>query len=163
MRVTEGIDLQGADVGGEECEVLGGRGEHVPRVEVEEGGVEVQPDGGGEGHGEVGEDVVAKGNAFGILVGELAYNDINGCECRINHDNTVDDHGCEIQLLCSLRSVTHTQNKLGRDTKDTNIFEEEEYVFSDIVAEGVDRRVCQRAGDEVEGEVEVGEGEEGEK
>ena len=35
--VAEGVDLERADVGGEEGKVLRGGGEHVPRVEVEEG------------------------------------------------------------------------------------------------------------------------------
>ena len=43
--VAEGVDLQGADVGGKEGEVLGGGGEHVPRVKVEEGHEEVKSDG----------------------------------------------------------------------------------------------------------------------
>ena len=42
MGVAEGVDLQGADVGGEEGEVLRAGGEHVPGVEVEEGHEEVQ-------------------------------------------------------------------------------------------------------------------------
>lgn len=45
MGVTKGVDLQRADVGGEEGEVLSRGGEHVPGVEVEEGGVEIQSDG----------------------------------------------------------------------------------------------------------------------
>ena len=43
--VAEGVDLEGADVGGEEGEVLGRGGEHVPGVEVEEGHEEVEADG----------------------------------------------------------------------------------------------------------------------
>ena len=42
--VAEGVDLQSADVGWEEGEVLRRGGEHVPGVEVEEGGVEVKSD-----------------------------------------------------------------------------------------------------------------------
>lgn len=60
MGIAEGVDLEGADVGGEEGEVLGGGGEHVPGVEVEEGHEEVKADGCGGGDDEIGEDVVAE-------------------------------------------------------------------------------------------------------
>lgn len=42
VRVAEGVDLQRADVGGEEQEIGAGGGEHVPWVEVEEGHEEVE-------------------------------------------------------------------------------------------------------------------------
>lgn len=42
VRVAEGVNLEGADVGGEQGEVLGGGGEHVPWVEVEEGHEKVE-------------------------------------------------------------------------------------------------------------------------
>ncbi len=45
MGVTERVDLEGADVGGKEGEVLGCGGEHVPGVEVEEGHEEVEANG----------------------------------------------------------------------------------------------------------------------
>ena len=35
VSVAEGIDLKRADVRREKSKVLGGRGEHMPRVEVE--------------------------------------------------------------------------------------------------------------------------------
>lgn len=96
MRVAEGVDLQGADVGWEEGEVLRGGGEHVPGVEVEEGGVEVQSDRGSQRHGEVGEDVVSEGNAICVFTGELADDDVDCREGGVDHDDAVDDHGCEI-------------------------------------------------------------------
>lgn len=42
--VAEGVDLEGADVGGKEGEVLGCGCEHMPGVEVEEGHEEVEAD-----------------------------------------------------------------------------------------------------------------------
>lgn len=40
--VAEGVDLQGADVRGEKSKILGGRGEHVPGVQVEERHEEIE-------------------------------------------------------------------------------------------------------------------------
>lgn len=45
--VAEGVDLEGADVRGEQGEVLRGRGEHVPWIQVEEGHEEVKASGRG--------------------------------------------------------------------------------------------------------------------
>ena len=58
--VAEGVDLEGADVGGEEGEVLCRGGEHVPGVEIEEGHEEVEADSGGCGYHEVGEEIVTE-------------------------------------------------------------------------------------------------------
>jgi len=83
--VAEGVDLQGADVGGEEGEVLRRRGEHVPGVEVEEGHEEVQAQGGARGDDQVREDVVAEREArAGVL--ELRDDDVEGREGRVGHD-----------------------------------------------------------------------------
>lgn len=89
--VAEGVDLEGADVGGEEGEVLGRGGEHVPGVEVEEGHEEVEADGGGGGDDQVGEHVVAEREA-GVRVAELADDDVEGREGGVGHDDGVDDH-----------------------------------------------------------------------
>lgn len=45
VRVAEGVDLERADVGREEQEIGSRRGEHVPRVEVEEGHEEIETHG----------------------------------------------------------------------------------------------------------------------
>ena len=90
VRVAEGVDLQGADVRGQQREVLRGRGEHVPRVEVEEGHEEIEADGGGGGDDEVGEDVVAQvERGFGAL--QLRHDDVERGEGRICHNHRVDD------------------------------------------------------------------------
>ena len=96
MGVAEGVDLQRADIGGEEGEVLRGGGEHVPGVEVEEGGVEIQSDSGSEGYREVGEDVVPERNTICVFTGELADDDVDRGESGVDHDDAVDDHGCEV-------------------------------------------------------------------
>ena len=93
--VAEGVDLQGADVRGQEGEVLGGRGEHVPGVEVEEGHEEVEADGGAGRDDEVGEDVVADHQGSGGVF-ELRDDDVEGGEGGVGHDDGVDDEaGCE--------------------------------------------------------------------
>ena len=67
MRVAEGVDLQGADVGGQQHEVGGRGGEHVPGVEVQEGHEEVDADCGTRRDDEVGEDVVAEVETCGVV------------------------------------------------------------------------------------------------
>ena len=59
MGVAEGVDLEGADVGGKEEEVLCCRGEHMPGVKIEERHEEVEPHCRGGGDDKVGEDVIA--------------------------------------------------------------------------------------------------------
>lgn len=104
--VAEGVDLQGADVRGQEGEVLRGRGEHVPGVEVEEGHEEVEADGGGGGDDEVGEEVVAQFDVCGRLA-ELEDDDVEGGEGGVGHYNGVDDQGGHEHFLRPLRPVAH--------------------------------------------------------
>ena len=89
--VAEGVHLQRADVGRQEGEVLRGRGEHVPGVEVEEGHKEVEPDRGNGGHDQVGEDVVAE-DVSRERVFELRDDDVEGAEEGVGHDDGVDNH-----------------------------------------------------------------------
>lgn len=90
VRVAEGVDLQRADVGWQEGEVLGRGGEHVPRIEVEEGHEEVQTDGGGGGDDKVGEEVVAQFQR-GRRGFELEDDDVKGGERGVGHDHRVHD------------------------------------------------------------------------
>lgn len=92
--VAEGVDLQRADVAGEEHEILCGGGEHVPWIEVEDRHEEVKADGGSGGYDEVGKDVVAHLEGGGVFVRELPDDDVEGCEGRVRHDDAVDDHAC---------------------------------------------------------------------
>lgn len=61
VRVAEGVDLQGANVRGEESEVLRRGGEHMPWIEVKKGHQEVEAHGRAGGDDQVREDVVADG------------------------------------------------------------------------------------------------------
>lgn len=99
--VAEGVDLEGADVGGEEGEVLGRGGEHVPGVEVEEGHEEVETQRGACRDDEVGEDVVAKREACGGVF-DLADYDVEGCEGRVGHYDGVDYHAGHKHLFGSV-------------------------------------------------------------
>ena len=89
--VAEGVHLQGADVGGQQGEVLRRGGEHVPGVEVQEGHEEVEADGGGGTDDQVCEDVVAEHEGReGVF--ELRDDDIERAEEGVRHDDGVDDH-----------------------------------------------------------------------
>lgn len=88
--VAEGVHLEGADVGGQEGEVLGGGGEHVPGVEIEEGHEEVETDGGSSGYDEVGEKIIAEFKAGGGCF-QLEDYDVQGREGGVGHDDRVDD------------------------------------------------------------------------
>lgn len=89
--VAEGVDLEGADVGREEGEVLGRGGEHVPGVKVEEGHEEVEAHGGGGGDDEVGEEVVAE---FEVRRGGFELKDyyVEGREGGVGHYDRIDDY-----------------------------------------------------------------------
>lgn len=62
-----------------------------------------------------------------------------------------------------MRTITHREDELRADAENADVLEEVEDVFSDRMAEGVNERVGEGAGDKVECEVEVGEGEESEE
>ncbi len=134
----------------------------MPWIQIEEGAEEIQSNRRRKGDGEVSKDVIPKLSIGVFGFGELAHDDVDRGEGGVDHDYTVDHHTGEIQLLRSLRSIPHTQYKLRTDQQHTNVLEEIEDVFPHIVTEGVNLRICERAGDKIEGEVEVGQGEEGE-
>lgn len=96
MGVAEGVDLEGADVGGQKNKVLDGGGEHVPRVEVEKGHEEVETEGTSHGDDQVGEDVVSQVKVRVVFVGvfgfDLANDDEDCCECGVDHYHGVDYH-----------------------------------------------------------------------
>lgn len=106
VRVAEGVDLQGADVGGEEHEVGCGAGEHVPRVEVEEGHEEVNTDRGSGRDNEVGENIVTEAEIC-VFVFQLTNHDVDAGEGVVCHDYGINYHRGEVEFLGSLRSVTH--------------------------------------------------------
>ena len=99
--VAESVDLQSADVGGEEGEVLRRGSEHVPGVEVQEGHEEVEADGGGGADDQVGEDVVAEDDD-GEGVFELRDDDVERAEEGVRHDDGVDDHAGHEHPFCAM-------------------------------------------------------------
>jgi len=112
--VAKGVDLESANVGGEEHEVRGGGGEHVPGVEVEEGHEEVDAYGGTSGDDKVGEDVVAEVEALGMGF-KLADYDVDAGEGVVGHDYCVDYHGGEVELFGALGPVAHGEDELCAD------------------------------------------------
>lgn len=62
-----------------------------------------------------------------------------------------------------MRPIAHAEDELQTYQQDTNIPKDDEDVFSNIVTEWVDSLVRERASNEVESEIEVGEREEGEE
>jgi len=97
------------------------------------------------------------------VVFELEDDDVEGGEGGVCHDDGVGDHGGEEHAFGALGAVAHAQDELEADEQHAGVAEDGEDVFSDVVAEGVDFGVGETAGDEVEGQVEVGEGKEGEE
>jgi hypothetical protein len=162
VRVAKGVDLQSADVGGEEHEVGCGAGEHVPRVEVEEGHEEVDTDRGASRDDEVGEDIVTE-TEVSVTVFQLTDHDVDAGEGIVCHDYGIDYHRGEVQFLGSLGSIAHGEDKLRADEEDAGVTEDGEDVETKIMTKGVDGGVGERASNEVEGQVEVGEGEVGEE
>ena len=55
-----------------------------------------------------------------------------------------------------MRSITHRQNKLSADQKNTGETEDHEDVHPNIVSKGIELGIRQRSSNEVEGKVEVG-------
>lgn len=88
--VAEGVDLERADVGGEQGKVLRRGGEHVPGIEVEEGHEEVEADGGAGGDDQVREEVVAQLEG-GAGRAQLEDDDVESREGGVGHDDRVDD------------------------------------------------------------------------
>lgn len=161
MRITKRVDLEGANVARQQGEILRGGGEHVPGIEVEEGHEEVEADGCRGGDDEVREDVVAE-LLLGFGVAELHDDDVDGGEGGVGHDDAVRGHAAEEHFLGALRAVAHAEDELDADGQHAGVTQNVEYVLSNIVAKGVEFGISERTRNEVKGEVEVGEREEGE-
>ena len=156
MRVAEGVDLQGADVAGQQEKVLAGRGEHVPRVEVQERHGKVQTNGRGHGDNEVRKHVVTQCERdAAVLVCELPDDDVDDGEGRVHHDDAVDDHTAQIEPPGALRTITKRQDELDSNEQDTRVPQDDEDDVANAVTERIDSWVCQPAGDEVESQIEV--------
>ena len=98
--VAESIHLQRADVRRKKSKILSGRGEHVPRVEVEERHEEVDADCGASGDNQIGKDVVAKVER-GFWVFQLQDHDVDRCEYCVCHDYGIADKAAHEHLLSS--------------------------------------------------------------
>ena len=94
------------------------------------------------------------------MVCELSDDNVDACEGVVRHDDAVDDHGGHIQLLCALWPVAHGQDELRADEENACVPQDHEDIQADMMTERVNCGIGQRAGDEVEGEIEVGQGEE---
>jgi len=94
---------------------------------------------------------------------ELDHDDINRGESRVCHDDCVGYHTAKEHLSCSLGPVAHAEDKLQANKEDTCVTEDHEDILPNVVAEWVDSWVSERTRDEIEDQVEVGEGEVGEE
>src|SRR4051812_43257245 len=94
---------------------------------------------------------------------ELDDDDVNRRKRRVHHYYRVGDHAAHVQFLGALWSITEGEDKLEGYEEDGDVSEDGEDVFTHIVAERVDFGICKGASNEVEGEIEVGKGEEGEE
>ena len=134
----------------------------MPWVKVQDGHEEVDPHCGCGGDDKICEDVVSD-RCFccysGGGLGESLDDDVEGGEGRVHHDNGVGGHSCCEHLFSPLRTVTHGEDKLGGDEEEHKEFEDGEYSSAPAAAERVEEGVGEGAGDEVECEVEVCEGE----
>ena len=111
----------------------------------------------------VGEQVVTHSKIRVILAPKLSDDDEDTGKCGVRHDDTVDDHTRQVEPFRTLRSITQRENELRAYQQNTGVPEQQEDVEADVVAEWIDFGIRQRAGNEVEGEVEVGQREEGEE
>lgn len=161
VRVAEGVHLEHADVGRQQHKVLRRRREHVPRIEVEERHEEVEPDRRRQRHEERREGVAAD-HELRVLGRELLDDDPERGEDGVDHDDTVSDHAVEVELAGALRTVAHAQDELGTDQQDAAVSQDHEDDPPAAAPERVDLRIREGARDEVERQIEVGEGEVGE-
>ncbi len=97
------------------------------------------------------------------MLSELFDDDVKCGKSCVCHDDGVCDNGAEEQLLRALGSIAHAEDELQADQQHADVPHYDENEFADTVSEGIDAMICQRAGDEVESKVEVGEREEGEE
>ena len=133
----------------------------MPWIKVQERHQEVKADCSSSGDDKVGEDVVSQLEFVGGFL-ELDDDNVDTCECIIRHYYRVYYHGSKIEFLRTLRTVTHAKDELRADKKDERVAEEDEEVEAYVVSEWVNGGVRERASDEVEGQVEVGQGKVGE-
>jgi hypothetical protein len=93
----------------------------------------------------------------------LAHNDVDTSEGVVGHNDTTCDHGAKVELLGTLRTISHGENELRADKQNAYITKDDEEIEANIVAKGINGWIGERTGDEIEGKVEVGQGEVGKK
>nr|POF01139.1 hypothetical protein CFP56_21087 [Quercus suber] len=148
--IAEGIDHEDVDVGCRHEEVLRKGGEHVPRIEVEERGHEVETKCRGKCNDddtratgcEEGFDefvyAIINVDVGGVLRGERPNDKIEGIHDDIELNQGKHHKGCDVGVSASLRSVAKRQDKLQQQ-------EGQIYVFDDGVENGSDS-VTERKG-----------------
>ena len=166
MCVAEGVHLQSANVARQQDEVLGGRGDHVPGLKVEERHHKVQADCRGGTNHQVCENIVSQLHRHLCLlivvcicqlvpVSKLTRYDVNDGEGCVGHDDGIQNHRRKVQPLGPLRAVAKGEDELHADQQHTDIAQDGEYVLADVVTEGVDGWVGYATRNEVESQVEV--------
>jgi hypothetical protein len=119
--------LQRADIRRDKEEILCGGGEYMPGIPVQKGHEEIETDDGGERRDQVVEEVVPEFEA-GVGFGELVDYDVDACIRIIRHNHGVHNHTSTVQLPCSLRSISYTQDKWCADEEDVSVAQDHEDV-----------------------------------
>ena len=157
MPVAEGVDHQNVDVARHTEEVLRERGEHVPWVEVEEGGDKVETErrcqgnqddtwsAAGEEAREEFVDAFARFDVGGVVASEGVYNQIEGLDDDVELNQAENAEGDDVTPSAALRSITQGQNELQQQERQVGVFEDRVEDRSDIVSKG-ERMVVVRAG-----------------
>ncbi|RDA85125.1 hypothetical protein CP532_1559 [Ophiocordyceps camponoti-leonardi (nom. inval.)] len=101
--------------------------------------------------------------AVAALGRELTDDDVDAGERGVEHDDAVEDHAGEVEPPRALRPIAERENELGGDEQDADVSKDGEDDGTHVVTERVRLRIGEAAGDKVEGQVEVGEGEVGEE
>ncbi|RCI08911.1 hypothetical protein L249_4922, partial [Ophiocordyceps polyrhachis-furcata BCC 54312] len=94
---------------------------------------------------------------------QLTDDDVDAGERGVEHDDAVEDHAGEVKPPSALRPIPEREDELGTDEQDAGVSKDGEDDGSHVVTERVGLRIGEAAGDKVEREVEVGEGEVGEQ
>lgn len=128
--VTEGVDVEDVDVGWGEEEVLEETGEHVPGVEEEDGGDEVEEPGGAHGDDEgaeefVGEELGEGEAVFGDLLLDGFDRDEDGGEEEVGHEDGPEVDLGHVEFVGALGSVAEGEDEAGDQDRDVSPFEDD--------------------------------------
>nr|POF01296.1 hypothetical protein CFP56_21244 [Quercus suber] len=129
MGVAEGIHVQDVDISGREEEVLDEGGKHVPRVEEEDGGDEVENPGRCHRDDEGAEYGVREEQSEreAVVLRDRGLHrfdrDENGGEEQIDHQHSPEVDLGHVEPATSLRSITKSQNETGNEGSEIKPFE----------------------------------------